>query len=71
MVVTYCNGDASGSRNAVITVNGASQTVNFTNTGGFGTPGTKTITVTLKAGVNTIKFSNATSWAPDFDKISV
>jgi hypothetical protein len=71
MVVTYCNGDASGSRNAVVTVNGTNTTVNFTNTGGFTTPGTKTITVTLNAGTNTIKFGNTSAWAPDFDKISV
>jgi glucose/arabinose dehydrogenase len=70
LVVTYACGDPAGSRNAVVTVNGASQTVNFPNTGGFSTPGSKTITVTLKAGANVIQFANATAWAPDFDKIT-
>ena len=71
LVISYCNGDASGSRNAVVTVNGTAKTVNFPNTGGFTTPGTITISVTLKAGSNTISFGNASAWAPDLDKIKV
>jgi len=40
-------------------------------TGGFSTPGTITLQLTLNAGTNTILISNPTAYAPDFDKITV
>jgi hypothetical protein len=50
---------------------GPGQTLSFTPTGGFNTPGSMTVTLALTAGSNTIEFSNPTAYAPDFDKISV
>jgi hypothetical protein len=69
LTITYASGTA---RNATLSVNGGSGTsIAFTSTGSFNTPGTKTVTVTLKAGSNTFKFSNSSGWAPDFDKVTV
>jgi hypothetical protein len=69
LTITYASGSA---RNATLSVNGgAGQSIAFTSTGSFNTPGTKTVTVTLNAGNNTLKFSNASGWAPDFDKVTV
>src|SRR3989440_8080385 len=69
LTIAYASGSA---RNATLSVNGgAGQSIAFTSTGSFNTPGTKTVTVTLNAGNNTLKFSNASGWAPDFDKVTV
>src|SRR5437867_8934077 len=69
LTITYASGTA---RNATLSVNGgAGQSIAFSSTGSFNTPGTKTVTVTLKAGSNTLKFSNAKAFAPDFDKVTV
>ena len=66
----YCDGTAA--RSANISVNaGAPTTVSFPVTGGFSTPGTITLQLTLNAGTNTILISNPTAYAPDFDKITV
>jgi hypothetical protein len=68
LTIRYCDGDAG--RNADLSVNGGAATsLHFTNTGGFGTPGTRTVTVQLNAGANTIEFSNPSASAPDFDRI--
>ncbi len=71
MTVYYVDGDSG--RNATITVNGTATTVAFTGTGNsnWDTVQTKTVTVTLKAGTNTIEFSNASAYAPDIDHILV
>lgn len=37
----------------------------------FATVATKTVTVTLNAGSNSIKLFNDTAYAPDLDKVSV
>ncbi|WP_370080751.1 PQQ-dependent sugar dehydrogenase [Streptacidiphilus sp. MAP12-16] len=70
LTIGYCDG--STGRSAAVSVNGAAaQTVAFAGTGSFTTPGTKVITVTLKAGANTVSFANSSGWAPDFDRITV
>ena len=71
VAIGYCDGSTTG-RQAVVSVNGgAGQTLTFTPTGSFSTPGTMTVTLTLVAGTNTIQFGNPTAYAPDFDKISI
>jgi hypothetical protein len=61
----------NGSRSFFVSVNGgAGVEVALTGTS-FSTVATKTITVTLDAGSNTIKFYNNSAYAPDLDKISV
>lgn len=68
LTISYLNGEAS--RSAQISVNGGTATtLTFPSTGGWSTVGTLQTQVQLNAGNNTIKFSNSTGWAPDFDKI--
>ena len=72
LTISYEDGDAG--RAATLTVNGTATTVSFTglNNGNWNTPQTKTVSVTLNAGSsNTIKFSNASGWAPDIDLITI
>jgi hypothetical protein len=70
MTIFYTDGDAG--RSANVSVNGGSPfTVSFPGTGGWSTVGTLTVNVGLNAGANTIAYSNATAWAPDFDRIVV
>jgi len=69
VTISYTSGEA---RSARLSVNGgADTTVGFPGTGGFSTVGTRKATVTLKAGANTLRFSNPDAWAPHFDKITV
>ena len=58
-------------RTAVLTVNGAAQTVSFPETPDYNTVVTKTVTVQLNAGNNTIEFSNPSAGAPNLDRIVV
>ncbi|WP_328685968.1 glycoside hydrolase family 75 protein [Streptomyces sp. NBC_01261] len=58
-------------RTAVVTVNGVKQTVSFPETPDYNTVVTKDVTVQLKAGTNTIQFSNPTAGAPNLDRIIV
>ncbi|MEW1644097.1 glycoside hydrolase family 75 protein [Streptomyces sp. NPDC091219] len=58
-------------RSAVVTVNGVKQTVNFPETPDYNTVVTKDVTVQLKAGTNTIEFSNPSAGAPNLDRIVV
>jgi hypothetical protein len=68
LTITYL---LSGSRSFFVSVNGgAAVEVPLTGTS-FATPATKTITVDLNAGANSIKFFNNSAFAPDLDKISV
>jgi hypothetical protein len=61
----------SGSRSFFVSVNGGTgQEVALTGTS-FATVSTTTITVTLNAGSNTVKFYNNSAYAPDLDKITV
>jgi chitinase len=71
VTIAYCDGSTSG-RQATVSVNGGTaQTISFSPTGGFSTPGTKTVNLALAAGTNTIEFANPSAYAPDFDKITV
>ena len=67
---TVTIGYASGERrSAQLSVNGgAEQTIDFPSTGGYGRPGALSVTVTLNAGANTLRFSNRSGWAPDFKR---
>lgn len=70
LTIYYCDGDSG--RSANMSVNGGTgTTLNFSNTGGWNIVGTLTVTVSLNAGNNTIKFYNNSNWAPDFDRITV
>jgi hypothetical protein len=68
LTITYL---LSGSRSFFVSVNGgAGVEVPLTGTS-FATPVTTTITVTLNAGANSIRFYNNGAYAPDLDKVSV
>ncbi|MCX4817778.1 glycoside hydrolase family 75 protein [Streptomyces sp. NBC_01239] len=58
-------------RTAIVTVNGVKQTVSFPETPDYNTVVTKNVTVQLKAGTNTIQFSNPTAGAPNLDRITL
>ncbi|MFC1414742.1 glycoside hydrolase family 75 protein [Streptacidiphilus sp. N1-12] len=58
-------------RTATVTVNGVNQTVSFPETPDYNTVVTKNVTVQLKAGNNTIEFSNPSAGAPNLDRIVV
>ena len=73
VLIEYCDGSSGDTgRSATITVNGVVvQTVVFTPTGSFSTPGTVTVYLPLNAGSNTVEFSDASAYAPDFNGITV
>ena len=68
LTFAYC---LSGSRTFDISVNGGPDIVENLTGSSFSTPANASITVTLKAGANTIKFHNDTAYAPDLDHITV
>jgi alpha-galactosidase len=72
-LIEYCDGSGGNTgRAATITVNGTVvQTIVFTPTGSFSTPGTVTAYLPLKAGSNTVEFSDASAYAPDINGITV
>jgi hypothetical protein len=65
--------DGDAGRTADLTVNGTTSAVSFTGTdnSNWDTVQTKAVTVSLKAGTNTIEFSNPSAYAPDLDHIVV
>jgi outer membrane protein assembly factor BamB len=72
LTIYYVDGDAG--RTAQMSVNGgAATTVTFhgTNDANWNFLQSLTVSVSLKAGSNTILFSNAAASAPDFDRITV
>ncbi|MFF9100936.1 carbohydrate-binding protein [Streptomyces rubrogriseus] len=79
LVLGYANGEVSGGnafqivdRFADISVNGAaSERVAFANTRGWSNFWTASARVSLSAGNNTIKISNASAWAPNLDYMLV
>ncbi|MGH3155357.1 MAG: alpha-galactosidase D, partial [Streptosporangiaceae bacterium] len=73
VAIEYCDGSSGDTgRSATITVNGVVvQTIVFTPTGSFSTPGTVTAYLPLNAGSNTVEFSDASAYAPDFNGITV
>jgi hypothetical protein len=68
LTISYISGE---NRNATLSVNGVDTLITNLNSGGWSTIGNKTISVKLNTGYNTIRFSNATGWMPDFDKIQL
>jgi hypothetical protein len=69
LTIHYISGSA---RSATVSVNGgAATTLNFPSTGGWSTVGTLTTTVSLNAGSNTIRLTNPTAYAPDFDRVTL
>lgn len=71
LTISYINGETAA-RTASMSINGgASVVVSFPPTGSWSTVGTTSVTISLNSGNNTIKFSNSSAWAPDFDKITV
>jgi alpha-galactosidase len=73
VTIAYSDGSSGDTgRPATVTVNGSTtQTVVFTPTGGFSTPGTVTVYLPLNTGSNTVEFSDASAYTPDFDDISL
>ena len=73
VAIEYCDGSSGDTgRSATITVNGVVvQTIVFTPTGSFTTPGTVTAYLPLNAGSNAVEFSDASAYAPDFNGITV
>jgi hypothetical protein len=81
LVIAYANDDTSGSGNynsniesrwSQISVNGGTATTEvFANTYSWDSFRTVAIPVTLKAGANTIEFSNSTGYVPNIDYIQV
>lgn len=67
--IAYVSGD---SRSASVSANGNGATSHkFPSTGDWGTVGTVSVPVTLKAGANTITFDSGSGYAPDIDRIDV
>jgi alpha-galactosidase len=61
----------NGTRSFFVSVNGeAAREVSLAGTS-WATPATTTITVTLNAGANSVRFFNNTAYAPDLDRITV
>jgi hypothetical protein len=61
----------SGSRSFWVSVNGEPGTEVPLTGDSWDIPATGTTTVTLQAGINTIKFYNDTAYAPDLDRIMI
>ncbi len=72
LTIYYANGDTVA-RNVTVSGNGgAGSNISLPVTGSWTTVGSVQTTISLNSGSsNTIKFSNATGWAPDFDRITV
>ncbi|QQS03933.1 MAG: alpha-galactosidase [Fibrobacterota bacterium] len=68
VTVIYLSGEA---RSATVSVNGKDSLLNGMNSGSFTKRDSVTFPVVLKKGLNTIRFSNATAFMPDFDAIRV
>lgn len=70
LAIVYVNGE--GPRVGHVSVNGGPPLVlTFPGTGGWSTVDTMTVTVSLRAGSNSLRMSNPDSPAPDFDRIVV
>jgi hypothetical protein len=69
LTIYYLSAEA---RSVQISVNGGAVTsVSLPSTGSWTTVGSAQATVSLNAGNNTIRFSNSSGWAPDFDRITL
>jgi len=65
---TYISGE---NRTATMSVNGKDTVLTLLNSGSWTALKTNTYKIALKQGYNTIRFSNASAWLPDFDKIKL
>ena len=54
-----------------VSVNGTNVQTLSCNSGGWQKVGTKTITIQLQPGQNTIRLANVSNWMPDIDYIDV
>ncbi|WP_173042077.1 CBM35 domain-containing protein [Phytohabitans flavus] len=62
----------SDRRTAAVEVNGGfAQFLEFPATGSWDRIGSVKVTLTLRAGANTIEFGNRRNWAPDFDRLTL
>lgn len=68
VAIDYCTAEE---RAFEIRVNENSRIVSFTGSGNWDEPNSKVIVVELKAGVNTVTFTNGSGNAPNLDKIEV
>jgi len=66
--ITYISGE---NRTATMTINGKDTVLTDLNSGGWTSLKSSTYPVSLRKGYNIIRFSNATGWLPDFDKIQL
>ncbi|HNY32318.1 MAG TPA: alpha-galactosidase [Fibrobacteria bacterium] len=68
LTTIFLSGEA---RSATVTVNGKDSLLNGLNSGSFSKRDSVVFRVVLKQGLNTIRFSNATAFMPDFDAIRI
>jgi hypothetical protein len=69
VTIFYASGEA---RSLTASVNGgAAVSVSTPSTGGWDAVGSVSVTLTLAAGVNTIRLGSPSGWAPDLDRIVV
>jgi hypothetical protein len=71
MKIVFTEGDTSGGRDALVTVDGSDTSVYFAGNGDWNSPQTLTLTVHLAAGQNSIEFSNPANVAPDIAEIVI
>lgn len=71
MKIVFTEGDTSGGRTAVVSVDGADASVYFVGNGDWNSPQTLTLTIHLAAGRNSVEFSNPANVAPDIAEIVV
>jgi hypothetical protein len=64
LTVGFISGE---NRNITVSVNGQRVQTLSVNSGGWNTVGTRSLTIRLQKGRNTIRLSNATNWMPDID----
>ena len=68
LTIAYISGE---SRNICVDVNGQRVQTVRANSGGWSTVATKSITIQLQKGRNTIRLSNSAGWMPDIDYIEL
>jgi len=71
MKIVFTEGDTSGGRDAVVSVDEVDTSVYFAGNGDWNSPQALTMTVHLAAGRNSIEFSNPANVAPDIAEIVV
>lgn len=71
LTIAYTEGDTSGGRDAIVSVDGTDADEYFNGNGDWNSVQTLTMTVHLAAGDNSIEFSNPRAQAPDIVEITV